>query len=107
MMSSRHDSIVDNENRSNRWIRASLTERFFCLVECRAHELLVSCSIHSLGKSIVVLARPGNAASLNILALAALSEHQWSVRHRSVGAIRAWRDSNPQPSDPKSEALSG
>src|SRR4029077_6993266 len=64
MTSSRDDSIANNENRANRGIRASQTERFLCLVECRAHELFVSCSIHRLGKSIVVLARRGNAASL-------------------------------------------
>jgi len=48
MMSSRHNSIADDENRSNRGIRASLTERFLCLIKRRAHELLVSCSIHRL-----------------------------------------------------------
>jgi hypothetical protein len=46
MMSPRHNSIADDENRSNCGIRASLTERFLCLVKCRAHELFVSCSIH-------------------------------------------------------------
>jgi hypothetical protein len=64
MMSSRDDSIADYENRANRGIRASLAERFLCLVECRVHELFVSCSTHRLGKSIVGLARRGNAASL-------------------------------------------
>jgi hypothetical protein len=54
MMSSRDDPIADNENGANRGIRASLTERFLCLVECRAHELFVSCSIHSFKKSIDV-----------------------------------------------------
>jgi hypothetical protein len=53
-MSSRDDPIADNENGANRGIRASLTERFLCLVECRAHELFVSCSIHSFKKSIDV-----------------------------------------------------
>jgi len=32
VMSSRHDSIADNENRANRGIWASLTERLLCLV---------------------------------------------------------------------------
>ena len=62
MVSSRHDSIADDENRSNRRIRASLAERFLCLVERGAHELFVSFSIHRFETSIVVLARRGNAA---------------------------------------------
>jgi hypothetical protein len=67
VMSSRHDSIADDENRSNRGIRASVTERFLCFGKRRAHELFISCSIHRFGKSIVVLARRGNAASLGTL----------------------------------------
>ena len=46
MVSSRHDSVADDQNRSNGGIRASLPERFLCLAERGAHELFVSCSIH-------------------------------------------------------------
>jgi hypothetical protein len=46
MMSFCHDSVADDENCANRGIGASLTERLLCLVEGRAHELFVSCSIH-------------------------------------------------------------
>jgi hypothetical protein len=69
MMSSRHDSIVDDQNRTNGGIRASLPERFLCLAKRRAHELLISCSIHSFRKSIVVPAGRSNAAPLASLAL--------------------------------------
>src|ERR1700756_2789158 len=61
MMSSRDDSIANDENRSDSGIRARLTERFLCLVECRAHELFISCSIHRFDRRIVVLACRGNA----------------------------------------------
>jgi hypothetical protein len=62
MMALRHDSIVDDEDRANRGIRAGLTKRFLCFVECRAHELFVSFSIHRFDRCIVVLAKRSNAA---------------------------------------------
>jgi hypothetical protein len=46
MMSFRHNSISDDENRPNRWIGTSLTERLLCLVERGAHELFVSFFVH-------------------------------------------------------------
>jgi hypothetical protein len=46
MVSSRHDPVADDENRANRRIRASLAKRLLCLLECSAHELFVSFSIH-------------------------------------------------------------
>jgi hypothetical protein len=63
MVSSRHDSVADNENRANRGVRASLTKRLLCLFERSAHELFVSFSIHRFETSIVVLTRRGNAGS--------------------------------------------
>src|SRR6267143_1036057 len=63
MVSSCHDSVTDDENSANRGVRASLTKRLLCLVECRAHELFVSFSIHRFDRCIVVLARRGNAGS--------------------------------------------
>jgi hypothetical protein len=56
MMSLCHDSVADDENCSNGGIRAGLTKRLLCLVECRAHELFVPFSIHRFEKSIVALA---------------------------------------------------
>jgi hypothetical protein len=46
MMSPRHDSVADDERRAHDGIRASLTKRFLCFVDRRAHELFVSSSIH-------------------------------------------------------------
>jgi hypothetical protein len=63
MMSSRHDPVTDDENRANRGVRASLTERLLCLVERGTHELFVSFSIHRFETSIVVLTRRGNASA--------------------------------------------
>src|SRR5262249_15917425 len=62
MMSSGHDSIADDQDRSNRRIRAGLTERLLCLVERGAHKLFVSFSIHCFETSIVVLICRGNGS---------------------------------------------
>jgi hypothetical protein len=69
MMSSRHDSIADDQNRANGGIRAGLTERFLCLAKRCAHEPFVSCSIHCFRKSIVVAVGRSNAAPLASLHL--------------------------------------
>jgi hypothetical protein len=46
MMSFCDDSIVNDKNCADRGIGARLTERLPRLIERRAHELFVSCSIH-------------------------------------------------------------
>jgi hypothetical protein len=46
MMAFRHDSVADDEDGAHSGIRASLTKRFLCFVQRRAHELFVSSSIH-------------------------------------------------------------
>jgi len=63
MVSSRHNPVVDDENRANRGIRASLTKRLLCLLERSAHELFVSSSIHCFETFIIVLARRGNGSA--------------------------------------------
>ena len=57
MVSSRHDSVTDDENRANRRIRARLAERLPCLVKRGTHELFVWFSIHRFETSLVVLER--------------------------------------------------
>jgi hypothetical protein len=46
MISFRHNLIINDKNRSDCGVRASLTERLLCFLECHAHELFVSSSIH-------------------------------------------------------------
>jgi hypothetical protein len=46
MMPFRYYSIVNDQNRSDRWIWTGLAERFFCLVQCSAHEFFVSSRRH-------------------------------------------------------------
>jgi hypothetical protein len=46
MMPFRYYSIVNDQNRSDRWIWAGLAERLFCLVQCSAHEFIISCRRH-------------------------------------------------------------
>jgi hypothetical protein len=63
MMPFRYYSIVNDQNRSDRWIWAGLAERLFCLVQCSAHEFFISGRRHCSDRSIIVFACRGNAAS--------------------------------------------
>jgi hypothetical protein len=60
MMPFRHDCVVNDEDGSDRWVRASLAERFLCLGQRYAHELFISFTIHCIDTRIVVLASRGN-----------------------------------------------
>src|SRR5262249_34051712 len=73
MMSFRHYLIVDYQDRADGRIWTRLAERLFCLAQRTGHELCVSVSRHV----------PGGIVGPNF------------------GITRVWRDSNPQPSDPK------
>jgi hypothetical protein len=75
MMPFRHNSIADNENRSNGGIRTGLAERLFCLLERCPHELFVSSSVHRFDSSIVVLFGQGNAVPRAMLTLGSLPEY--------------------------------
>jgi hypothetical protein len=86
MMSFRHNLIINDKNRSDYGVRASLTERLLCFLECHAHELFVSSSIHRFNiNSWCHLSRQWGCRRM--LALADLSDHQCDVHRQST--IRA------------------
>src|SRR5437867_10534004 len=86
MMSFRYNLIINDKNRSDCGVRASLTERLLCFLECDAHELFVSSSIHRFNiNSWCYLSR--QCARRDMLTFADLSEYQVDVQRQST--IRA------------------
>src|SRR6516164_7949839 len=83
MISFRHNLIINDKNRPDCGVRASLTERLLCFLECYAHELFVSSSIHRFNiNSWYYLSR--QRGRRRMLALPDLSEHQCDVHRQST-----------------------